>query len=490
MIFGRPETFAIAVNPLAGGPADGDPASGSTWAAMRIHVAGRNLYRNVNRTTRAVEEDISWPAVNLARWLVRSWSRLFHTGAWPTSSTRRNARDVAYLLDERLAANFDAPDDLVDSRDEFVAAHSMRAAAAGAALPTVWLSRDGGIISVAWRDSMDGEIFFTLSRGEEDVPAVDFAEAVRDFVEWVRGLLEERCPGEASRDIKLFSVWLEDFASVDGASSALLAETGLSQERCQRVARMAGLQQAALSDLFQLEDRWFAHGTLADVRRSPVAVAFRCAAPTVSDAELVSIRRQIIEAESNEQAAVALDDLARRVARPTRATRDYVTGYRLARSLRRVLENESERMDIESLLDDPSVGTVELALSDTEIDGGCVCDTHHGPLVFVNPQSKKAATAWGRRMVLAHELCHLLFDRHEAVGLGVMSGPWAPPRIERTANAFAIELLLPLAGVLETVGPAWENTQDDQVEALMSKYALGITAATQHLHNLADQRNR
>ncbi len=490
MIFGRPETFAIEVSSLVGGPPDGDPASGFTWAAMRIHVAGRNIYRNVNRETRIAAEDISWPAINLARWFVRSWSRVFHTGAWPTSSTRRNARDVARQIDDKLAADFDAPDDFVDSRDDFVAAHSMRAAAAGAAMPNVWLSRDGGIVSVAWGDSMDGAIFFTLSRGEADVPAVDFAEAVREFVEWVLALLEERCPDEASSDIELLSSWLESFTSVEGAETALLAETGLSRERSQRIARMAGIEQAAVSELFQLDSQWFTGGTLADVRRSSIAVAFRCASPTVTDVELVSIRRQILEAASNARALVALSDMAKGVPRPPESTHDYVRGYRLARGLRQVLENVSGVLDVESLLDGLGVDIVELVLSDTEIDGGCVCDADHGPLVFVNPSSRKASTAWGRRMVLAHELCHLLFDRGTAVSLGVMSGPWAPPRIERTANAFAIELLLPLAGVTETVGPAWENTEDAQVEALMNKYGLGITAVTRHLQNLAHQRNR
>lgn len=61
--------------------------------------------------------------------------------------------------------------------------------------------------------------------------------------------------------------------------------------------------------------------------------------------------------------------------------------------------------------------------------------------------SPRATTPWGERMVLAHELCHLLIDRHQARPLKILSGPWAPPLLERRANAFAAELLLPTAAL-------------------------------------------
>ena len=90
--------------------------------------------------------------------------------------------------------------------------------------------------------------------------------------------------------------------------------------------------------------------------------------------------------------------------------------------------------------------------------------------------------------MLGHELCHLMFDRADAVPLGVMSGPWAPPRIERRANAFAIELLLPLAGVERVLGKDWD-IDDESVEALQAEFDIGRTATVEHLQNLRDPRN-
>lgn len=489
MIFGRPETFAIEVNSLAGGPEDGDPGASCTWTSMRIYIENQNILQNMNRRDQSVSEDINWPVINLARWLVRSWNELFHTGAWPIPSTHRNARDIASKLDARLAEDFDIDDEEIDRRDDFVASHSLRAAASGAALPDLWISRDAEIVSLAWNDSWEGEIGFPLSRGERDVPAVDFAQAIQGFVTWILELLKERCPSEGSADIDLLAGWLDRFSDRRGATEALLSETGIDEERARLVAKVVGVE-GSLQELFGLDEGWFAKGTFADVRESSIAVAFRCAAPVVTNDELATIRQKIVAANANPKALAALQKLAARIPRETASARDYERGYRLARRLREALGNTSGNIDVEALLGDLHVDIVELDLSDSEIDGGCVCDSNHGPLVFVNPGSAKAAMRWGRRMVLAHELCHLLFDRKSAVALGVMSGPWAPPRIERTANAFAIELLLPMEGIRKTVGAAWDKPDDSHVETLMAKYGLGITAVTRHLHNLSSARNR
>ena len=86
-------------------------------------------------------------------------------------------------------------------------------------------------------------------------------------------------------------------------------------------------------------------------------------------------------------------------------------------------------------------------------------------------------------MTLAHELCHLLFDRSSAVPLSVLSGTWAPPRLERVANAFAAELLIPLKGMVDEVGWLMSEPTDDELELLMARFGVGITTAHEHCLN-------
>lgn len=488
MIFGRPETFAIEVSALGAGPSGVDPVCAATWTALGLVVNDRNLFRNIRRGSESVSGALNWPAIYFARWLVHSWGQIYHTSAWPKPGTSRNARDVALALDEELADNYDVPDSLVDARDEFVQAHSLRSASAGAAMPDAWLSRDGDVVSLAWDDSSDGDIYFPISRGEADVPAADFAEATKGFVGWVRDLLVDAEIAEAAPDIELFDNWLGLYESPAGARAALVAETGLADERLEDLRKLAGV--ATDAELFDLPDAWFQQGTLADVRESPIAVAFRCVAPVVDEADLVRIRRTFVSAVRDSSSFEKLNELASTVPPPLRNLQDYVRGYRLARALRTRLGNEAHPLDIEALISKLGIHVTDLPLSDRAIDGGCVCDDRHGPAIFVNPMSARAASAWGRRVVLAHELCHLLFDRRHGRHIGMLSGPWAPPRVERIANAFAIEFLLPLQGIVETVGPIWDHPTDEHINALMKRYELSLTAVSEHVRNMRRRRNR
>ncbi|NOY27496.1 MAG: hypothetical protein GXP62_16660, partial [Oligoflexia bacterium] len=291
MIWGRKETFALEARPVGAGPEEGDPSAAATWAAFRMVVEGRNLFRNVSAANKSLDDDLYWPAIGLARWFVRAWGDLYHTGPWLRPSTARNARDFASILDQTLADAIDAPDSLFDSRDRFVATHSLRAGAWGGAMPDVWIARDGPVVSIAWHDSMDGEIYFTLSRGECDVPATAFAEAVHGFVSWTLGLLESPASKARPEDLRLLREWVEDFRSEDAAETGLLMDVGMSEKRFCDLATDAGLEGATATRFFGLPPGWRKLGTLADYRDSALAVAFRCVAPVLSNRELLLFKK-------------------------------------------------------------------------------------------------------------------------------------------------------------------------------------------------------
>ena len=61
----------------------------------------------------------------------------------------------------------------------------------------------------------------------------------------------------------------------------------------------------------------------------------------------------------------------------------------------------------------------------------------HKPCSLLNVDHPTYDTYSGRRFTLAHELCHLLYDRSYGWQLAIASGPWAPRDLERRANAFA-----------------------------------------------------
>lgn len=200
--------------------------------------------------------------------------------------------------------------------------------------------------------------------------------------------------------------------------------------------------------------------------------------------DLRLLRQCIIDTPRRADGFAKLAQLALAAGPADPRQRDYEQGYRLAENVRAALGNADGPIDVERLLTDCGVGITEIELSDALVDGASVCDEKHGPVVIVNQRSDRASTEWGRRMTLAHELCHLLFDRDAARPLALVSGPWAPPGLERQANAFAAELLLPRRGMLRILDESRRQSPTDaDVEAFMRRFGVGLTTASWQAEN-------
>lgn len=483
--FGDPKELAIQVSSLKGAPRESDPAAAATWVALELIVKGKNLTAHTHEDLGVFHRGIHWPGIYLARWLVRSWPGLFETARWPVPTLKRNARDVARILDNSIAAieeDTDETDELLDKRDLFVQQHAMQAAAAGAVLPGIYLARDGLRVSVSWVSPPAADVVFHHQRGEADIAVKAFLDVVRNFVEWIVGELEQL--GE-SPDRAELCAWLRRLDSPEQARDVLLGYAGLTPERWRAVTQNSATTP---EEFFALDSAWSRRGAAADPSFSSIAVAFRCCSPSLDTNELIKIRELLLGADPQPRAMARLENMAKSIPAIVGWMHDYEQGYQLAGCVREYLGNQRESLDIEKLFHDLGVPVQEIDLSDPDLDGGSVCDETHGPQVFINRRSLKAGSPWGRRMMLAHELCHLLFDRRHAVPLAVISGPWAPPQIERRANAFAAELLLPLAGIRERLGAAMEAT-DAQLQQLMSDYQIGMKTCLWHLHNRSRRWN-
>ncbi len=490
-LFGDKESFAIGVDPLARPPDEADKAAAATWARIQLWVDGRNLFEHSRRDLQTVEEGVMWPFIHLARWIVRSWESLFYDETWPIPTTRRNARDVVDLLNLRLveAVEEELGDEreerLIELRDHFVETHALRSAAAGGAFPSIYFSRQEGFVSVSWRDSDHDRFRFFVSRGESEVPTPVFLEAIARAIDWVLEQLSAGPERDAVKeDVELLEQWKESISGERAARTALLYQTGLNDRW---PAIRDGLdEECCLTKFLDLPEDWAQRGPLIESTVSPVAMAFRCVAPVFSETELLDLRKYLMEIEPNSSAMESLREIAGKLSSPFGSRRDYDQGYDLAIRLRSLIGNERDFLDVEALLEEIGVPVEEYAFSDPEIDGAAVCDDRHGPIIVVNPNSKKASSPWGRRMVLAHELCHLLVDRQVAASLAVISGPWAPVRLERRANAFAIELLLPKKGIQSRLPDLIHFPSDAEVEQLMTEFGVGRTATTYHVGNRFD----
>ncbi len=471
--FGRQDELAFRVRPLPGAPGEPDPSAAATWVALSIWVDGTNVTEHVHDDDEQRCDGLHWPAIHLARWLTSAWPDLFETARCPVPIRGHGLRDLVRRWDEELDEE-DADDEAFDVRDRYVATHALEAGAAGGLVPSIWIAREGHQVLVEWdTPGRPGGASFLAARGEARVPATGFAEAVVGFVTWVRDAVGASEAPAAAEEAARLSEWLDDLRSARRAEDLLWSFAGVGDQARRRL-RGRLRSRKRIAEFFGLPEDWWTQGGLADPSRSTLAVAYRCLSPSLSADDLEALRDTLLSVKPHPLARDALRRFAAGVSSPDPAELDHVQGYRLAQEVRASLGNDDGRLDVENVLDTLGVPVVDVELSDDELDGGCVCDKQHGPAAFVNVAALQAGTPHGRRMALAHELCHLLFDRSRAIPLAIISGPWAPARLERRANAFAAELLLPRKGLRRVLGSRRASkVTPDEHKALMDEFGVG-----------------
>jgi Zn-dependent peptidase ImmA (M78 family) len=479
MVFGKPHLFALVVAPLEGPPPEADVSAALTWAALEIWVGGRNLSAHTHTDDQSVHKALHWPTIYLARWIVRSWSSLFERQIWPLPEHERNAREMCEELDDRVFEDIDS-DVLLDERDEFVMHHSLLAAAAGGIVPDLYFAHDGARVSVAWDSPPEFEaVRFHHSRDELDVPTPLFVDAVRGFVGWVAEALSRSDAPQAVSERAEFVRWLEYLDSPEAAHANLAGFIGITAGG---LAEFLG--DEPVDSVFALPRNWVGSGSLFDASGSWPAVVFRAVRADLAPHDVHLLLERLAQIPRSEAGRQRIERFRARVPTPTGRT-DYDQGYSAAEAVRETIRNRDRNLDVESLVrEELQISVIEdIQLQSSEIDGGSVWDEERGPAIFLNSNSKRAGVEWGRRMILAHELFHLLFDIRAAIPLTVVSGPWAPPVVERRANAFAAELILPLLGIRRLIPHRISRLTTQECQTLMDEFKVGDTACRRHVEN-------
>ena len=104
------------------------------------------------------------------------------------------------------------------------------------------------------------------------------------------------------------------------------------------------------------------------------------------------------------------------------------------------------------------------------------------PLVAINTECPDAVGPSGRRITLAHELCHLLFDRSRMQSFARFEGGAAESDrlIEMRANAFAVELLAPIKCFVKSDGSLMT---DEEALEFSPQLKISTVAIRRHVQN-------
>ncbi len=131
----------------------------------------------------------------------------------------------------------------------------------------------------------------------------------------------------------------------------------------------------------------------------------------------------------------------------------------------------------------------DITLTDPSILAACVGSPQFAPLIAVNLACDDARGPSGRRITLAHELCHLLFDRSRLRSFARFEGGAADSDrlMEMRANAFAVELLAPIKSFLKPDGTLMT---DEEAEKLSVPLVVSAVAIRRHVQNYRNEQQR
>ena len=481
--------LSFRADPDNGRGADADAAA--SWGALQVWVDGVNLCSHTDQgeTIQAAH----WYLLPILEWLVSSWDPMLHEERLPsTSSQFETAADFAGAAPTMLFADLHTSRglDLDARRYEWEQRHSLRSARDGGLLPDIRFRRLRDRIEVSWNNKPlagAGEVEFASAQGrsyhEPAVVATALYEVLSEGAKW----LASRRP-ESQRV---------------GALVKATAALSVAERTEERVAWLAGL--GATRE--QIVDRWRSVAARAKrsasreafdqtfgVRREgglvlggtcEAALLFGSTSPTISEEDAFGLATLLLERFQSE-ASDKLRDFAR-YEPIAPETPPWEQGYELAEEL---LDQASELttydlVEIEEFLNAHEVAVMEAELSDRSIRAVSFVSPDHPPTIAVNTTSRYFSSPHAIRFTLAHELCHLLFDRSHGSRLAVASGPWAPRVIEQRANAFAAMLLMP-PGLL---GLAIESSHDGLatatgVQEVAKRLRVGSSALVEHAHNV------
>jgi Zn-dependent peptidase ImmA (M78 family) len=220
-------------------------------------------------------------------------------------------------------------------------------------------------------------------------------------------------------------------------------------------------------------------------RSFPAALMFGAVAPDLRPNDRVSLVEQLVRAFAPDSRQ-EIDELSRDV--PVDQLAPWDQGRDLAEDVLQQLEIDTETpapVDLDALTARLGVTIREIELADHSIRAVSIGGHTYQPTILLNTRHRTNRYPSGRRFSIAHELCHLMFDRGFAREVAIPSGPWAPRDLERRANAFGAMFLMPPG----RIGAAIARTEGDPsspsfIQSISDRLGTSFSATVEHMHNL------
>ncbi len=466
------------------------PEHSVSWGALEVWANGHNICRHVEQGQSIGA--VHWYLLPILQWLASNWDFLLHEERLPV----RNAARDAWISMQRTADpppgfSEHAAEQWEESWHNWWQRHSLLAAREGGLVPSLFIRR--------WRDLIE------LSWGDRPIAGAP---------KWFKF---DAIHGSA----RFFPADVADvlYAVLDDASHHLLSELpsspvfaqlrdDIDRLKATDIRRRLGLVSGVRPDEVPPEDRWteienlFPADLSNDIREavlgfqandlvvkaaSQASLMFGSLSPSVNQDDARTLAQKLVQFYDPRGDSSSLRRVVEDIAVDGSDERAWKQGYQLAEDFLQAVEPAIAReapIAIEQYFEHFSISTETISLHDRSVRAVALAGPNHKPAVLVN-DSYLYQSLQPRRFTLAHELCHLLYDRSYGAHLALASGPWAPVDVERRANAFAAMLLMPadlvgsvvrgLTSRLDSPGAIWE---------VANAFQTSFTATLDHLRNL------
>lgn len=373
-------------------------------------------------------EGVEWTWSELLSFLVSNWAWLLNEQGLPLPVSYPNvlagtlAKIEKELLNQKNSSSFS--EDQRRTLRSYCLRHDLAEAVPGIVLPSFFVVR------------MGNQMLFSSEKQQLLIPAEDGHHILSQVGD-------------------IIYRWMRPFA--DDGTQALL-DAWENRESCVRdiiIPRMHLLARMSKDDFQMLSQRigsqWNNSWSGSIMQEGEMFAAARMSAGFVSSAQQMDILNAILlcppsKTEKFDRVSEELKASTIGLSTFGRQKEAYEQGYALAENLRKILSmpDDSPLEDPENFLRDYGVRIQEMKWENSALDALSCWSNAHGPLILLNVgEGRRCSHEYGRRFTLGHEICHLLTDRAHALGLVEVLGGGMLNFVERRANAFAAELLLP-----------------------------------------------
>jgi hypothetical protein len=424
-----PEGFRVDVEDRR--PVGAASTESRTLASVRLSSGGQMLTRWVDvEDGERFDRIPDIPLIDLASWLASSWRALIYDITVPVFF-RVNRVSFA----QRWALSALVAGTTSERTYAWASQHALEFAASDYVFPNVVFQRRDDFIEVSWfpraKAASGSTVVYEGAPGATLVGVREFVTLCRELLAWV---------AERVADV-------QGDPRVDAIRAALRVDPGPEAVRVLggwfpdwREARI----RIPEPDLIAL-------GRFGVATSAPV-MFLRSAVGEITAQEASGLLAAFTQARARPDKVTAkLPDLGKKVDATIDPRAPWESGYRLARMVRHdhLGLSPDASVDVAQVLRTHRVTVLEHAFQSPAVEGACFLEEGGFALALYNPRGRLSQSSVGRRTTLAHELCHMLFDaRDHAMGqLDRRESP-AGSLLEKRANAFAAELLLPQEVVL------------------------------------------